>query len=292
MTALTAFYDKVLTQLPGCEPAYALAFIRDAAIEFFQRSRAWRVTLAPITVKWGAVTGISAANPAVITSTGHQFLAGERVLIQNAAGMTEVNGFVYSVANPAANTFELSGVNAALFTAFQGSADAAQAEIAIASPSADADITDVLGGVTHDGQPIVVMSPTELDERFGKSWEGSLGAPRWVFIADETAMLVRLVPAPDQIYRNYAALRVALKPKQDATQMPDGLYGRYREDIEVGALAKLFAQAKKPWSDAKRALELEEEFGVRVSRARYRAARGNIRAPITSPPQDYEALGW
>jgi hypothetical protein len=292
VTAFTAFYDKVVSQVPGCEPAYALSFIRDAAIEFLQRSRTWRVTLTPFTVKWAAVTGVSAANPAVVTATGHPFSAGERVLIPNASGMTELNGFVYTITNPTANTFELTGINSTLFTTFQGTADAAQAEIPISSPSADADIAEILGGETNEGTALTVTSPTELDERFGKSWVGAIGAPRWCYLADESALLVRLVPAPDRIYRNYAVLRAALKPKQDATQMPDALYARYREDVEIGALAKLFSQLGKPWANSRRASELAEDFTVRLNRARYRAARGNTQAPITSPPQDFEAATW
>lgn len=57
-----------------------------------------------------AITGITKANPAVVTSAGHDRETGDRVYITGVAGMTEVNGNVYTVTKLDANTFSL-GVN-------------------------------------------------------------------------------------------------------------------------------------------------------------------------------------
>jgi hypothetical protein len=56
------------------------------------------------------ITGITAADPGVVTSTAHGFSNGDLVRIFSVAGMTEVNGVTYQVANKAANTFELQTV--------------------------------------------------------------------------------------------------------------------------------------------------------------------------------------
>lgn len=57
------------------------------------------------------VEGITNADPAVVTITGHSFSNGDEVYIASVEGMTEINGRFYTVANKAANTFELSGID-------------------------------------------------------------------------------------------------------------------------------------------------------------------------------------
>jgi hypothetical protein len=57
------------------------------------------------------ITAITKASPAVVTSTAHGLTNGDFVQILAVVGMTELNGGWYKVANVAANTFELSGVD-------------------------------------------------------------------------------------------------------------------------------------------------------------------------------------
>jgi hypothetical protein len=68
-----------------------------------------------------AITGITQANPAVVTYVGADtFSNGDSVWIDNVVGMTEVNGQEYVVAgvNTAANTFQLQGINSTGFGAY------------------------------------------------------------------------------------------------------------------------------------------------------------------------------
>lgn len=57
------------------------------------------------------ITGITKANPAVVTSAAHGLSNGDKILISDVLGMTEVNGESYLVANVAANTFELQDLD-------------------------------------------------------------------------------------------------------------------------------------------------------------------------------------
>jgi len=60
------------------------------------------------------IEGITNADPAVVTITGHSFENGDKIRIKDVEGMTEVNqglDSAYTVANKAANTLELSGIN-------------------------------------------------------------------------------------------------------------------------------------------------------------------------------------
>ncbi len=66
----------------------------------------------------GTISGITQANPAVVTITGHPFVEGDVVKIAGVVGMTEINGVEAIVQNPATNTVELHGVDSAAFTAW------------------------------------------------------------------------------------------------------------------------------------------------------------------------------
>lgn len=54
-----------------------------------------------------AITGITKADPAVVTAPGHTLESGDTIMPSGVGGMTQVNGNVYIVANPTATTFAL-----------------------------------------------------------------------------------------------------------------------------------------------------------------------------------------
>jgi len=72
------------------------------------------------------ITGITQANPAVVTITGHGFSNGDKIIIGSVAGMIELNNREFTVANTTANTFELSGENSAGFAAYSSGGTASK----------------------------------------------------------------------------------------------------------------------------------------------------------------------
>lgn len=64
------------------------------------------------------ITGITQANPAVVTAASHGFANGDIVKINGVVGMTEVNGLQFTVAGKTLNTFQLSGVDSTAYTAY------------------------------------------------------------------------------------------------------------------------------------------------------------------------------
>lgn len=59
----------------------------------------------------------TAANPVVVTATGHPYADGDEVELSSFTEMTEVNGRRFIVANSTANTFELEGEDGSGYTA-------------------------------------------------------------------------------------------------------------------------------------------------------------------------------
>uniref|UniRef100_A0A6M3X8J7 Putative tail tubular protein n=1 Tax=viral metagenome TaxID=1070528 RepID=A0A6M3X8J7_9ZZZZ len=66
----------------------------------------------------GNITGASKANPCVITCVAHPFINGQRVKITGVAGMTQLNGNIYTVANETDDTFQLSGTDSSAYTTY------------------------------------------------------------------------------------------------------------------------------------------------------------------------------
>lgn len=65
------------------------------------------------------ITGITQANPAVVTTSGaHGLSDGDKVKISGVVGMTEVNSYTFTVANSTSTTFELLNTNSTGYTAY------------------------------------------------------------------------------------------------------------------------------------------------------------------------------
>lgn len=72
------------------------------------------------------ITGVTKANPAVVTAAGHGFNNGDKVYITGVGGMTlqswggttSLNDKLYTVANKTADTFQLSGVDTRSYSAY------------------------------------------------------------------------------------------------------------------------------------------------------------------------------
>ncbi len=65
------------------------------------------------------ISGITQANPGVVSATGHTLVNGDTVIITGVVGMTEVNDRLFTVASVVAGvSFALSGVNTSLYTAW------------------------------------------------------------------------------------------------------------------------------------------------------------------------------
>lgn len=69
------------------------------------------------------ISGATQANPVVITSIAHGLSNSDEIAILNVAGMVELNGLNYTVANKTDDTFELSGVNGTGFTTYTSVGD-------------------------------------------------------------------------------------------------------------------------------------------------------------------------
>jgi len=78
-----------------------------------------------------AITGITAANPAVVTAVGHGFATGNLISINGVVGMTEVNGRSFTITALTVDTFELNGEDATAHTPYTSGGTASRQNGAI-----------------------------------------------------------------------------------------------------------------------------------------------------------------
>ncbi len=76
------------------------------------------------------ITGITKANPAVVSTSGaHGFSNGQLIYIYGVGGMTEVNGRLFTAAGVTGTTFQLSGINSSGYTTYTAGGTASPAAV-------------------------------------------------------------------------------------------------------------------------------------------------------------------
>lgn len=81
---------------------------------------------------------------------------------------------------------------------------------------------------------------------------------------------VQFDPIPDQAYP--VRLRVAYQPIELATDLPDALMVKWRDGIEAGALAFLYALDGQPWANPNKQARNERIFAAAIGNARANVA--------------------
>ena len=117
------------------------------------------------------ITGITQANPAVVTASSHGYSNGDEVLISGVSGMTEVNNKRFLVADKTTNTFELQDkdgvdINSSGFTAYT-SGGVSNKVFEISTPYLEAELFDLKFAqsadvmyITHPNHEVEKLSRT------------------------------------------------------------------------------------------------------------------------------------
>lgn len=113
------------------------------------------------------ITGITKANPGVVTSVGHGFTTGDWVKIFDVVGMTRLNGMTFQVGTTTANTFQLldpltgANYNTSTFAAYVSGGNAYRI-YTVVSPY-DADDLELLNA--HQARSVITLTHQEYDIR-------------------------------------------------------------------------------------------------------------------------------
>lgn len=94
------------------------------------------------------ISAITKANPGAVTATAHGFASGDRVVISGVAGMTQVNGVVYTITVSDADTFTI-GVDSSGFGTYTSGGRATKIAAAAGAlrTIGEAEVSGVLGDI-------------------------------------------------------------------------------------------------------------------------------------------------
>ena len=93
------------------------------------------------------VSGITQANPAVVTANSHGYSNDDHVILNSVAGMTEVNGLTFVVKSKTTNTFQIQNVdgtniNSTGYTAYSSAGTSAKI-FQVTTPYTTAQVSDI-----------------------------------------------------------------------------------------------------------------------------------------------------
>jgi hypothetical protein len=128
-----------------------------------------------------AITNITVANPAVVTSTSHGFSDGDKVIIKDLVdpleadldadktNMSSLNQCTFTVANKTANTFELSGKDTSDFNAYGSGGNAWEKVTAISGlDHLEGKTVSIRADGAHLPDEVVSSGSITLDRKAGE----------------------------------------------------------------------------------------------------------------------------
>lgn len=162
-----AFSDSTKSRLIDFQfstvQTYALEFA-NAKLRFFTgRSR--------VVENAKNITGITQANPGVITSVAHGYSNGDALVLADIVGMTELNGKEVVVAGATTDTYQISGINTTAYTAYV-SGGTSQRVYQITTPYSESNIFNLKKAQKNDVMYLVDgVNPMQKLIRLGDlSW--------------------------------------------------------------------------------------------------------------------------
>ena len=110
-----------VTDSDGVTKQVTKLYNRKVQLEGATKHKWLRNTAGASTAVEKVITGATAANPVVITSS-NTLQDGQQVTINGVGGMTQLNGNTYTVKNPTSSNFELD-VNGSSFSSYSSGGD-------------------------------------------------------------------------------------------------------------------------------------------------------------------------
>lgn len=112
------------------------------------------------------ITGISKANPGVVTANSHGLSNGDLVYIIGVGGMTEVNGKYFTVAGKTDDTFQLSGVNTTDYTTYTGGGTVARV-YTLTMPYTEAQLSEIK--YTQSADTLYLVHPSHAPRKLTRT---------------------------------------------------------------------------------------------------------------------------
>lgn len=131
LTPLTLYYVYADDpDLDGGAVTYSATTTPATVVASKDRYYVGQITTANTTPS-GNITGVTNANPCVVTVTAHGFSSGNTIAFSGVGGTTQLNGNSYVITRIDANTFSLNGIDSTAFGVYTSGGTATR----VSSPS-------------------------------------------------------------------------------------------------------------------------------------------------------------
>lgn len=156
---------------------------------------------------------------------------------------------------------------------------AGQAVVTLAPDSAQHELVRV-ESVWLDDRKLDQVTADVLDSQYKDDWRLHTGDP---FACIQTVPgELRLYPIPISNATTGLAARLSVTPSESSTGLPDDMAVRFRDEIHVGAKARLMLYPNRPWSNADLSAVYGQAFDGLLGTATASAARSFSQARIPS----------
>lgn len=136
------------------------------------------------------------------------------------------------------------------------------------------DFTELVDVITiknvDGGEPVEPRTYAWFDKNLS-DWRSDSAIDANYYVLEDNNT-IRLVPYPTETIVNKYYVRAAIKPLLTTTTLDDRMVNKYSETLIHGALAKLYAIPRKPWTDLQLASIHDAQFRVKFGQARTEAA--------------------
>ena len=149
--------------------------------------------------------------------------------------------------------------------------NAATLEVVL-TPPADAEMVDIVS-CERNGQDILKRTPEQIKQLVPK-WRTAVGEPKYVTIGDDLDELWFCPTSPIELTDVEA--RIAWKPLQSATTVPDKLVSKYSEEIINGTVGRLMIEPDTPWADTARGGYYIELYDDQKDAAKVKVTAGDM----------------
>lgn len=278
----TDVLNWVVPDVPMAPLALVNNAIRDAVIEFCERTLVWRQELQQILVlgPTSTTTAVAAASgdTSIQVADITDFDDGDTITVDLTDG-TRWRGHVSGT--PSGGVIGLDG-------ALNNDVDigATVTKLVDLYPITVPAGTAIAKGLKAwlNDNPIDPISQDDLDNEFnntsfgwvGVNWRTDVNLPSRWYMPDDNTVGLALAPAAGGNLR----IQAALKPSRASTVFPNWIFERYIETIAHGAKWKIMTIPKKPYTDLVTGAWHGEMFNSLIGEARVRTARSNTRAPL------------
>lgn len=116
-----------------------------------------------------------------------------------------------------------------------------------ASPSDSGQELVRVESVHYDRNELKLEAMADMSAKYGTGWASQTGTPSAYLLI--TPGEIRLYPIPDADATIGVERVLSVRPSEAATGLPDDLATKYRDEIQVGAKARLMLMPGKPWTN-------------------------------------------